>query len=708
MTATDNVRKMKPANLSGLVRTGTFDEANNTIEVVFATDALVLESMPDGERYYEQLEMSDMACDLTRLNSGGPVLDNHQHEQLDHQFGVVVRSWIDANTKEAVALVRLSKTDADKNKVDKIKDGIITNISTKYRRYSMLHSGAEKNGLAILKVSKWEPFEISFVTIPADYNAGTRSAKDEINDVFIKYNNSNTMTTEQKAARDAVFTTASRNLQLDDAFLQPLLDDNTLTEAAGLAKMVEEVGKRSAATPPPTPNASKAERQRAIDITDTCRKLGLSDVTVENGENFVTNLIGQNITLDAARALAIDKAAELDLNNKKPIAGMHNANLKPGSDLDKKRALAKEHAMAMRAGIQLLDADKKPIKYDADVYRGLSMKELLHDSMRERGFDPRNMSEKEQQMFAFDKMFALRSGTGQMSSSDFPNILENVLNKSALQRYQLAERTWEPLVRKRVARDFKPLSVVRLSSKEKVTEDAQILEGGEYTQIKLVDSKESYSVFKMGKMLLFSWEALINDDLGMFTDSTALVIDEFTQFQNRAFYKTLTSNTSYLLGANKLADGKLIFHADHGNLIGTGTTITLDALQAMRLALRKQTAPSGSALNLSPKYLIVGPELEQLAEQFTSTNFQAVESGKINKLGSTLSVIVDANITGKDWYVAASPSTIPTIEVANLEGQEMYMESQYSFEKDGFQTKIRTTYGIKAIDYRGLVKNPGI
>jgi hypothetical protein len=156
-----------------------------------------------------------------------------------------------------------------------------------------------------------------------------------------------------------------------------------------------------------------------------------------------------------------------------------------------------------------------------------------------------------------------------------------------------------------------------------------------------------------------------------------------------------------------MADGQLLFHSSHKNIV-TGSTIDLTNLGLARKLLRQQTAPSGSFLNLDPKFLIVGPALESLAEQYTSSNYVATEAGKINKVGAALTPIVDANITDTSWYLAAMPSQIPTYEVASLEGQEMYTESRYSFDVDGMETKFRNTFGLKAVDFRGIVKNPGV
>jgi len=693
---------MKTPFMGGTINTSSFNVDTNEIEVVFATESLVIEKLPNGERFYEQVEISNAAADLQRINNNGAVLDNHQDESITSQIGVVVRAWIDEATKEAKAILRLSKSDKWKDTVKDISDGIIKNISFRFARKKMIDTGNEKDGIRILKTVSWEAQEVSFVTIPADYTAGVRNRTEE-NEVIIQtFNNNNMLTEAQKKARKEAIEGVCRALKLEDSFAQTLIDDETITEEVARGKAIAEVTRIANPTPPPA--STKAERERLLEITQTCRKFKLDSLVDDKGVNFMDSLIAGTESIDAVRKSIIDKVAEMQDKELNGLGGP--APVVVGDEKRiAARALAKEHAILQRAGIQLKDEDGKDVKYAPDVYRGMSLKDIAFECLVERGVNPRTTNLRELKRMCLDPEYAVRSA-GSLTTSDFPSITENVLNKVALQRYQLAERTWEPLVKKRTAKDFKPFSNVRLNDVF-IDETSEILEGGEYTQIKMTDGKESYRVYKFGKKLILSWEALINDDLSMFNDAVANVVDGFTQFHNRAFYQVLTSATSVFKGANKMSDGKYIFHADHNNLIGTGTTINIDSLTAMRLLLRSQTSPSGNKLNLNPKFLIVGPALETLAEQFTSSNYVATEQGKINKLGGSLTPIVDANISGNQWFLSATPSAIPTIEVANLEGQELFTESRYSFDVDGMETKIRNTYGIKAIDFRGMVKNPG-
>ena len=60
----------------------------------------------------------------------------------------------------------------------------------------------------------------------------------------------------------------------------------------------------------------------------------------------------------------------------------------------------------------------------------------------------------------------------------------------------------------------------------------------------------------------------------------------------------------------------------------------------------------------------------------------------------------------QNWYTAADPSAIDTIEYCYLEGQPgVYIETRQGFEVDGVEIKARLDFAAAANDHRGLQKN---
>ena len=72
--------------------------------------------------------------------------------------------------------------------------------------------------------------------------------------------------------------------------------------------------------------------------------------------------------------------------------------------------------------------------------------------------------------------------------------------------------------------------------------------------------------------------------------------------------------------------------------------------------------------------------------------------------------VVEPRIIDCPWFIAADPNAQPidTIEYASSRRPEGLMtEQRQGFEVDGVDMKSRLVFGAKAIDYRGLDKNPG-
>ena len=160
-------------------------------------------------------------------------------------------------------------------------------------------------------------------------------------------------------------------------------------------------------------------------------------------------------------------------------------------------------------------------------------------------------------------------------------------------------------------------------------------------------------------------------------------------------------------------DTVALFHATHANLTGTGTAINVANLGIARKMIRQQKSIGGSYLNLEPAFLIVAPELEDVANQYTSANFVAAESSNMNNPKNTsLKVIVEPRLSsvnnGLTWYMSAAPVRVDTIEYAFLEGEgELFTEQRRGFDVDGLETKVRMVFGAAPIDFRGLYKNVG-
>lgn len=118
------------------------------------------------ERWFgnEILSHDKTAADMSRLNDGAPLLFNHN---MDEIIGVVEAARIDGKSKRGMATVRFADTARAREVMSMVNDKIIRNVSFGYRITEMTEDGADT-----YRATKWQPYEISLVTVPADPSIG--------------------------------------------------------------------------------------------------------------------------------------------------------------------------------------------------------------------------------------------------------------------------------------------------------------------------------------------------------------------------------------------------------------------------------------------------------------------------------------------------------------------------------------------------------
>lgn len=179
-TMTDKTTALPKFGRDAEVRAASYDEAENTIEVVWTTGAAVRRYDWRSGRYYQEvLEVSPKAVRLDRLNAGAPFLDTHDDWSLSTVLGSVVPGSARIENGVGVAKIKLSRAEADKAAIEKIKDGIIRNVSVGYAIHKVIKTDSDGDGADDeWRVVDWEPLEISAVPVPADAGAQIRK-KDE-------------------------------------------------------------------------------------------------------------------------------------------------------------------------------------------------------------------------------------------------------------------------------------------------------------------------------------------------------------------------------------------------------------------------------------------------------------------------------------------------------------------------------------------------
>ena len=289
------------------------------------------------------------------------------------------------------------------------------------------------------------------------------------------------------------------------------------------------------------------------------------------------------------------------------------------------------------------------------------------------------------------------------STSDFPVLLENALNKSLLSAYQTAPDTWQRFCAVGTVSDFRPHNRYRSGSFGNL--DA-LNELSEFKNKSIPDGeKASITIGTKGNIINISRQAIINDDMGAFIGLAVNLA--------RAAKRTVEADVFTLLTSNPtLGDSVALFHSTHGN-IGTAANVTVASLDEARQLMAAQKDISGNDyLSLLPSVLLCGMANGGNARVVNGSQYDPDTANKIQRpniaFGTLTDIIDTPRLAGNVWYVLADPAIAPTIEVAFLDGQtEPYLEMQNGWNVDGAAYKVRLDYGVAAIDYRGAVKNAG-
>lgn len=650
-------------SLRAAVRPGSVDVDSRTVELTWTTGAKGRRWSWDVGSYMEELEVSDTAVRLDRLNNGAPFLNAHNSCDLDDVIGVVEKAWIDGN--EGRALVRFSKRDDVEQIFKDVQDGILRNISVGYavHRYEVTESADDK--LPTYLAVDWEPLELSLVPIGFDDGGKFRSAKSAED---YKGQRFNTIFEVREAAKPSEEPAAVPTIQEEDA----------MTEEEKRA--AEETLRREAA---------EGERLRSLTIRTMARKVKLDD------EVFVEDLIARGVPVAEASAALIDKVAEQQESTQPNTRNSQQTIVTGGQDvavLTEKRS-AMQNALLHRCDpkIKLEDAGRE--------FRGMRLVDMAREFVEMSGGNARGMTPQELARAALGCDRQAVRAAGMHSTSDFPLLLGSTVNRTLRDAYTNAPQTWRPLGRQTTVPDFRAVTRAALGD---IAALEQVKEHGEYKYGTLSEDGAPIKVAKFGKIIAITWETIVNDDLGALTRIPAALGNAAAATESNVVWALLLGNPNF-------TDGVPFYDASHGNVAGSGGAINTTTLAAARAAMRKQKSKAGEFLNLSPEFLVVGPDKELEAFQFTSSVYVPAKNADINDVrNASLTVIVDARITGNQWYLFAAPGGVDTFEYAYLEGEQgVFTETREGFEVDGMEIKARLVFGAGWIDYRGAYKNPG-
>ncbi|WP_395593062.1 phage major capsid protein (plasmid) [Pseudomonas sp. B26140] len=285
----------------------TIDKENRTVEVAVSSEYPV-------RRWFgmEVLDHSEAAVDMTRLRAGAPFLV--QHNSWSGQVGVVERAWLDESDRRLRAVIRFSRSAQAEEIWQDVVDNIRRNISVGYIPVEMVLERSE-SGLDHYRVTRWEPYEVSSVSVPADPTVGVGRAHEATQPISITIRGSamdnDTNTDGQRTAPQATgsvdLVAAERQrgadiFALGDRFQQRELAQEHVAKGTTVDQFRAMILERQApASPVSSAQPKKGERDLPGFATDvSARALGLTDK--EMGEFSLMRAIDAAASKDWSKA----------------------------------------------------------------------------------------------------------------------------------------------------------------------------------------------------------------------------------------------------------------------------------------------------------------------------------------------------------------------------------------------------------------------
>lgn len=449
------------------------------------------------------------------------------------------------------------------------------------------------------------------------------------------------------------------------------------------------------------------EIKRALDADKLRRKEIQSACQLAKVERaFSDELCDGGVSVSEARKRIIERMAT------QPLGTSVGADVRVTGDGDERFYNDVRDGLISRSLASAKVQNRPKVSDDAKRFENLPLSRIAQVVLRQQGINVDLMTNTDIAKVAMGNREACRRHRIERAyhtTGSFSNLLLDAANKTLLAAYEESPQSWNLWARQAPSvADFKNINRIRFSESPN---PEMVPEKAPYKEKAMTDSKEVYKVEKYGALFTVSWETVVNDDLDAISRVPAMHGAACRRKVNSEVYSVLTSNPT-------MGDSVALFgsHTSGTNLSGASANPAVATLNTAFAAMRTQKGLTSDAiLNIVPRFLIVPVALEGTAlELVNSTSYIVANSnsgvqniygvGGVRSLTVIGEPVLDANSTAA-WYLAADPSQVDTVEVSFLQGEESpVLEDEWDFDTDVYKYKVRQTFGVKAIDWRGLYK----
>lgn len=326
---------------------------------------------------------------------------------------------------------------------------------------------------------------------------------------------------------------------------------------------------------------------------------------------------------------------------------------------------------------------------------------------------------------------AMRGGMREaLSTSDFPNLFGDVIDRAVLANYLETPYTWNLIAKEAEVNDFRPVKRFRvdggtgllagisagISGVDSAGALTPLEQGSQYPEDYLVDAAYTYRLFKVGKRMPFFWETFVDDDLNALKDTPARfgrgarrTEEYFVTWLFANGVNTLVQQGNTIAALYSNTNKNIVNNTNVGDSGGDNPVLSITALQRAIIVMMRQLDTTGQPINVEAMTLVVPPSLKTIAMNILNTDYvwMADQGGTQQINGSNLSAtvaqqlhalnwaknivrlavnyylpIVDTSHGNTGWYLFSNPENgRPALEFGHLRGHrtpELFMKSANS------------------------------
>lgn len=720
------------------VRAETANPETKSVEVVVASENPV--ERYDSERdsvIREILLMDGVEFRTDRMQL--PIVDSHDRSTVRNVLGSVRNIRVDGS--QLIGDATFARDTDSQDAYQKLLDGHLTDFSItatpkqvlavrRGETYSL--RGETIEGPADI-VTRWMPTDASLVAAGADE---TSTVRDLQRSYF--FNGDDLMKRALTEEMKAMLVAKGMPEQIVDPeqaltwVVGMMTEEPAETESELPAQTVAMEQPNSEALPPAeqvqegqtgdTPSEEEIQKtvQRALKEDSKRRKEIVALCSAANIErSFAEQLCDSGASLDIARTQILEKV----LMTNQPLgasSGRERIEVTRSSD-DKFNEAIRDGLISRAfrgAGLKSSPfAGGKPAE-GSEEFKHFGLMRMAEKILQRHGVNTDRMSNRDIALAALGSPSVCSRYNIERSAyhttGTFSNLLLDAANKTLLSAYEEAPTTYQLWARTAPAvADFKAINRIRFSE----APDLEVVpESKPYKQGVMTDSKESYKVEKYGAIFTVSWETVVNDDLDAISRIPAMHGNAARRKVNKVVYNVLTSNPT-------MGDSYSLFSASHAsgsNYANASAAPSVSTLNTAFTAMMKQKGLTSDAIiNVTPRYLIVPISVSAGALQLVGSladpgagGSAAGNSNSLNIYGPNgsrpLQVVVEPVLEAYSttaWFLAADYASVDTVEVSFLQGEESpVLENEWDFNTDTYKYKVRQTFGVAAVDWRGLYK----